>query len=197
MPQTLKNVSSSCRLGECMTDIWTIRDARLHDEEKPIVTELRAAGAKIASVWDLVNSRDGYPSFVPILMKHLQLSYSDRTRSGIARALAVPATSEYWDFVVQLYAEARDGKGPVFPGEETEFVLGFKEALACALSGSVTEETLPQLISLAEDPTNGESRVLLIGPLRHSKTAISVAAIEKLRQDPVLAKEINSWRRSR
>lgn len=178
-----------------MTDIWAIREARLHNEEKAIVTELRAAGAKIVSVWDLVNSRDGYPSFVPILVKHLHLSYSDRTRSGIARALAVPAASEYWDFLVQLYAEAREGKGPVFPGEETEFVLGFKDALACALSGSVTEETLPQLIRLAEDPTNGESRVLLIGPLRRSKTATNVAAVEKLRQDPALAKEINSWRK--
>ncbi|UWM76228.1 hypothetical protein N1937_02970 [Rhizobium sp. WSM4643] len=178
-----------------MSDIWAVRDARLLQEEQPIVNDLREAGANITSVWDLVNSRSGYPNLVPILMKHLQLPYSDRTRSGIARALAVPAAGEYWDFLVQQYINAKQGKGPVFPGEETEFVLGFKEGLACALSGSVTEERLPDLIRLAKDPSNGESRLLLIGPLRRSKATISREAVEELRHDPQLAKEINSWRK--
>ncbi|MDC9837500.1 hypothetical protein [Rhizobium binxianense] len=178
-----------------MSDIWAIRDARLLEEEKPIVNDLREAGANITSIWDLVNSRSGYPNLVPILMKHLQFPYSDRTRSGIARALAVPAASEYWDFLVQQYINAKQGRGSVFPGEETEFVLGFKDALACALSGSVTEETLPQLIELAKDPTNGESRLLLIGPLRRSKAVISKDAVDELRHDPQLAKEIRSWRK--
>ncbi|MGG7581482.1 hypothetical protein [Rhizobium sp. Nf11,1] len=178
-----------------MSDIWAIRDARLLEEEQPIVNDLREAGANITSVWDLVNRRSGYPTLVPILMKHLQLPYSDRTRSGIARALAVPAASQYWDFLVQQYINAKQGKGPVFPGEETEFVLGFKEALACALSGSITEDTLPQLIELAKDPAHGESRLLLIGPLRRSKAAISKDAVDELRHDPQLAKEMNSWRK--
>ncbi|OWV82248.1 hypothetical protein ATY77_03150 [Rhizobium sp. R634] len=178
-----------------MSDIWAIRDARLLEEERPIVSELRGAGANITSIWDLVNSNSGYPNLVPILMKHLRLPYSDRTLSGIARALAVPAASEYWDFLVQRYIDAKQGKGPVFPGDDTEFVLGFKEALACALSGSVTEERLPELIELAKDPANGESRLLLIGPLRRSKAVISQNAVEELRHDPQLAKEIDSWRK--
>ena len=176
-----------------MSDVWAVRDVRLLEEEKPIVKDLREAGATITSIWDLVDSKSGYPNLVPILMKHLQLPYSDRTRSAIARALAVPAASEYWDFLVQQYINAKQGKGPVFPGEETEFVLGFKDALACALSGSVTEETLPQLIGLAKDSSNGESRLLLIEPLRRSKAGIIKDAIDELRQDPQLAKEINSW----
>ncbi|WP_051252078.1 hypothetical protein [Rhizobium etli] len=63
-----------------MSDIWAIRDARLLEEEQPIVKDLREAGASITSVWDLVNSRSGYPNLVPILMKHLQLPYSDTKR---------------------------------------------------------------------------------------------------------------------
>lgn len=178
-----------------MSDVWAIRDARLHEEEKPIVADLREAGGNVASVWDLVNSKSGYPNLVPILMKHLQLPYSDRTRSGIARALAVPAASEYWDFLVQQYVCAKAGRGPVFPGEDTEFLLGIKDALACALAGSVTGDTLPLLIELAKDPTNGESRILLLRPLRRSKGTTAKNAIEELRHDPQLAKEINSWRK--
>jgi len=178
-----------------MSDIWSIREARLLEEERSVVNDLRESGAGIKSVWDLVNSRSGYPHLVPILMKHLQLPYSDRTKSGIARALAVRAAREYWDFLVQLYLDAKQGRGPVFPDEETEFELGFKDALACALSGAATEINLPQLIELAKNPANGESRLLLIGCLRRSKAAIAKEAVEQLRHDPQLAKEINSWRK--
>jgi hypothetical protein len=35
--------------------------------EAPLVEELRAAGAQVLSVWDLVNTKDGYPQLIPIL----------------------------------------------------------------------------------------------------------------------------------
>jgi hypothetical protein len=73
------------------------RDAKLAErvrwlqiEEQPILADLREIGRNVESIWDLVNTATNYREAVPILLKHLQLPYSDTTRDGIARALAVP-----------------------------------------------------------------------------------------------------------
>jgi hypothetical protein len=58
--------------------------------EIPLVQELRAAGAQVSSVWDLVNTKTSYPQLVPILFAHLDRPYPERIHEGIARALAIP-----------------------------------------------------------------------------------------------------------
>jgi hypothetical protein len=58
--------------------------------EAPLVEELRAAGFKVDSAWDLVNTAVPYAEALPILLAHVQRPYPDRVREGIARALAVP-----------------------------------------------------------------------------------------------------------
>jgi hypothetical protein len=62
---------------------------KLRQNERPLIKDLRAAGANIDSVWDLVNSRRPYAHLIHVLLKHLPRKYDVKIREGIARALTV------------------------------------------------------------------------------------------------------------
>ena len=64
-------------------------EVRLRAEETPLLTALADVGVQVNSVWDLVNSKTDYASAIPVLVKHLRLSYHPKIREGIARALTV------------------------------------------------------------------------------------------------------------
>jgi len=66
-----------------------IRMAEVRREEAPIVADLQTNGVSVSQVSDLVNTAEPYPDAIPILWKHFLLSYSDRTKESIGRALAV------------------------------------------------------------------------------------------------------------
>lgn len=174
------------------------RSARIRADAEPILRELREVGWDVQSVWDLVNVTTPYPEAIPILIKHLQLSYSDIVREGVARSLAVPdpQVQKAWPLLVEQYRKAPMGWGIKAPGDTKEYRLGAKDGLACALSVAVTEETLPELIALAKDRSYGESRVLLLSALRkiRNKNPLAKEAIKELASDPDLEKEITSWR---
>jgi hypothetical protein len=174
------------------------RTARLRVDEDPILAELRSVGWDINSVWDLVNTSARYEAAIPVLLKHLRLPhYSDATREGLARALAVPEARYAWPVLVAEYRSAPMGKGIRIPGDTKEFVLGAKDGLAVALSATVTDETIEELIALAKDSSLGSSRVLLLRGIRKSKSPTARRAIEELTSDPALAKEIASWGKER
>jgi len=149
------------------------------EAELPLVKELRSAGLAINSVWDLVNDNAGtYPQALPILLDHLQRSYPDAIRDGIARALAVPAAKFAWDLLVRLYRQERENRT--------------KHGLAVALSNIVDDETLDELIVLARDPGLGESRILLLGGLEGSHHPDARKALMELGTDPQLRKEVQA-----
>lgn len=78
---------------------WAEQLAILRKSEEPLVAELTAAGwppnikpsseGGPHSVWNLVNTTEPYPHFLPILAKHLSRPYHKRVREAIVRALAV------------------------------------------------------------------------------------------------------------
>lgn len=88
-------------------------------EEEPILAELRGVGWNVESVWALVNPSTRYAEAIPIVLKHLSLSYSDRTRDGIARALAVPEPEmqKARPTLVEEYRKAPMGWGIKRPGD--------------------------------------------------------------------------------
>jgi len=143
--------------------------------------------------------REKYGVAIPVLLKHLQMPYSDVVKEGIARSLAVvePEVQKAWPILVDEYRRTPMGWGIKGPGDTTEFRLGAKDGLAFALSVVVTEETLPELIALAKDRAQGESRVLLLSVLKRRRNTDPLAkqAIAELASDPELAKEIASWRK--
>jgi hypothetical protein len=174
------------------------RSARLSAEEAPLAEDLRAVGLSASSAWDLVNSKEPYSQAVPVLLKHLQRPYSDRIREGIARALAIPQAEvqENWTLLVAEYCRASFGRGGVAIGDTKEYRLGAKDGLAVALSAAATDDRLPELIALAEDPIHGESRILLLSALkkRRKKNRLVQEAIPRLSRDPELSKELASWK---
>ncbi len=166
-------------------------------EAAPYHAELAAAGV---TTWELANSHGKSPKYdvaIPIMLKHLQMPYSDTIKDSIARSLAVPlpAVRKAWPILVREYRNAPTGMGYRVRGAKRQRRLGAKDGLAVALSVAATVDTLPELIELASDPANGESRVLLLFALRRSKSDIAKQAIARLVSDPVLTKEISAWKK--
>jgi len=64
-------------------------EARYRAEEELMVADLRRAGYRVGSVYDLVNTAQSYPDAIPVLLNHIKRPYSDRIKEGIARALTV------------------------------------------------------------------------------------------------------------
>jgi len=159
------------------------RGARLREEEKPLLDELHKAGYPVSALWHLAYEKHKYLDAIPILLKHLMLPYSDPIRDGIARRLAIPEARPAWPILVAEYRKA-----PI--GFEDGFRLRAKSGLAVALSATVTNETIEELIALAKDPANGSSRLLLLHGLLKSKTLAAKQALEELAFDPELAKEL-------
>jgi hypothetical protein len=164
-------------------------------EETPILNDLKSVGIDVGSVWELVNRSDPYPEAIRVLLKHLLLPYEDRTREGIARALAAsePDVINAWPLLLDQYRRAPIGKGIKAPGETELFDLGAKDGLACALPAAVTDSTLEQMIALLKDPQQGSSRILMLSSLRYSKNPLAFQALQELVFDPELTEEILSW----
>jgi len=169
--------------------------------EAPVVRALRAVGVPLSSVWDLVNAGRKRPSrtftmstdppealwdwleanngslatILPVLLDHLQQPYPDRVRAGIARALATPESKFAWPLLVRLYRQEQ--------GDWT------RDGLAVALANIADDDLLDELITLAKDPQNGKSRVLLLDALKRSSLPQARKALMEFGADPLLKKE--------
>lgn len=158
--------------------------ARLKVEETPLLKDLEVAGWKVDSVWDLVITSKPYPTAIPVLLAHLKRPYSDRIREGIARALAVPDATGAWSTLRTEYEASPEGSG-------------VKSGLAAALAATSTDNVIGELAMIVRNPSNGSSRLLLLNGLRKSHSSVASEALADLKDDPVLAKEIASWRSAR
>ena len=154
--------------------------ARFRVEQSWLLAELRVIGWDVNSVWDLVNTSKPYPEAIPVLLSHLEKPYSDRTREGIARALAVPDASGAWTTLRAEYESAPSNSG-------------VKHGLAAALAATSNENVIDELVEIAKDRGNGSSRLLLLRGLRKSRSQVARETLAELKDDPALAKEIASW----
>lgn len=175
------------------------RLVRSQAEQVPIVKELAEVGIEVGSLSDLIMRRTPYTAAIPVLLKHLVQPYSDVTREIMARSLAIPEPEvrNAWPVLVAEYRKAPMGRGIVAPGDTKEYPLHAKDGLAVALSATVTDATIDELIALARDPSLGDSRLLLLRGIKRSKLPVAKHAIEELASDPALSKEIASWRTAR
>jgi hypothetical protein len=148
-------------------------------EEAPIVEALREVGVNVESPWDLVNTGAPYPAAIPVLLEHFTRPYSTRAREGIARALAVPEAAWAWDVLVTW-----------FRNEPTAEPSGVKYALGCALSAAATDDVVEKLIDLVRDTSLGGDRTALLPALARSERPKARAALEALRTDSQLSRQI-------
>ncbi len=156
-------------------------DRRRQEEEQaraeaPIVQALREAGVSVASVWDFVNATIADARSLPILLEHLQRPCPEAVREGIARAMAVPGAKFAWPALVKLYRQE---------GEKRT-----RDGLAVALSNIADDEVFEELIGLARDPQQGESRLLLLNAFERLGHAQARKALMELGADPGLQKEV-------
>lgn len=109
-----------------------------------------------------------------MLVEHLQdESYPDRVREGIARSLSFRKAAPAWPVIVGLYRSTTDS-------------FDLQQGLAAAMAGTVTDETVDELVAEARRPEHGESRLLLLLGLRRLRTPAARQALEGLLDDPDL-----------
>jgi hypothetical protein len=152
------------------------RAAEWRRAEQPLVAELQAAGFKVDSAWDLVNTSTPYHQALPILMAHLPRPYPGPVREGIARALAVVPARSGWSLFTSLYRQERDKRA--------------KDGLAVAIAATADDDVIDDVVELARDRQHGPSRLLLLGALERSNSARARAALMDLGTDPDLSQEI-------
>lgn len=152
------------------------RAAEWRAAEVPLLDELRAAGWKLESVWDLVNARNTYAPVLPILLEHLRRPYPARVREGIARAMAMPEARFAWDELARLFQEERQEDA--------------RDGLAVALAAATDETRIEDLIELTRDRRSGPSRLLLLRALERSRRPEALKALRDLEADPDLQKEV-------
>lgn len=159
-----------------------IEHERLARAQAPLVDEMRAAGADISSVWDLINAKKKYPELVPILLAHLDKDYPDRVREGIARALStVREARTGWDQLVRSYR-----KDPS-PTDSVYGVSQVKWALHLAIASAADVSVLDELIGLAADRRHGRHRSFFVDALAAIDDPRAQAALEELKDDPDLS----------
>ena len=158
--------------------------AKLKLASKPLDNALNAVCPfTIDNVWDLVNTRKRYDEALPVLFEHITKDYPDEILDGIARALAVPEALLYRPTLIKLFKQSP----PVSSG--------FRYGLGIAIAHTTGPANLGETIELAKDKSLGDSRLALLLAIKHSHKPEAKQAIEELREDPDLAKEIASWKR--
>ncbi|MCC6471172.1 MAG: hypothetical protein IT563_22850 [Alphaproteobacteria bacterium] len=129
-----------------------LRTEELKKEEAAVLADLRNVRIFIESVWDLVNSKRNYPAAIPVLVRHLALPYSIRTKEGIARALSVEYAGT--DAFVALVQEFRK--------QNDDSEIGLKWVLGNAIATVARHSEANALISLVIDPSHGKARDMII-----------------------------------
>jgi hypothetical protein len=155
------------------------KEAEYASAEVPLLQELRAAGADVSSVWDLVNSKKPYPQLVPVLFAHLDRPYPAKVREGIARALAVPESHSRWEELIDRYLAETDTT-----------THGMKWALHLAIAAASDVTVLDDLIRLACDRRHGRNRALFVDALARIDAPRARATMEELASDPDLAEDV-------
>lgn len=127
------------------------REQELQKEEKRLLSDLRAVGIQVESVWDFVNTAQKYPAAIPILLRHLPQRYSKRTKEGIIRALTVDyAGRGVLDELIRQFREQVDDSA-----NSLKWVLGN------AISQVAKPADAETVIALAMDPAHGEARDMI------------------------------------
>lgn len=157
------------------------REAAYAAAEAPLVKALADAGVEVDSIWDLVNDpSDDYAEAVPLLEEHLKdVAYPDRVREGIARSLSFRKAAPAWPTLVDLYRSTTDS-------------FGLQQGLAAAMAGTVTDDTVDELVAEARRAEHGESRQILLLGLKRLRSPAARTALEGLVDDPELGENARS-----
>jgi hypothetical protein len=131
----------------------------LSEEETELVKDLNSVGLNILSVWDLVNTKDKYPKAVPLLLAHLGKDYSDKSKEGIIRALAVKeAIGKASLVLITEYNRMPKDK------------MLLRWAIGNTIYTTITENDVENILPIVQDKTNGMSRQMFVAALGKVKS---------------------------
>ncbi|MEO0938729.1 MAG: hypothetical protein AAFY38_11300 [Pseudomonadota bacterium] len=173
------------------------RAERIKEALEPVVTDLLAAGVRLNAHPNvrLLHFED-YPIGLPIILSHLTRPYDDLPKSEIAFALSFTKnkyTRAIWPDIAALYANTPNTAKP-FQDNPDHWPSETKSALANALVRLYQPKHFDHLIDLVRDGRNGETRVILLGPLlrvRNRREGLR-ATLEALKADPGLNIELTA-----
>jgi len=156
-----------------------VEEAAGRAEEAGLSADLERVGVEAKSAWDLVNRGQSYVEAVPVLLDHLQRDYSDRTKEGIARALAVPEAVGGWHILMSEFERNPD---------KTAF--GSKFGVGCALAATARANgRYDEVLRLLREEQHGESRAALLEALALSKDPKARSMLREFVDDPVLGEQ--------
>lgn len=144
----------------------------LNDETKLLVNELNGVGINVTSLWDLVNTKDKYPKAIPVLVAHLAKDYSEKSKEGVIRALAVKEAI---------------GKGsPILLDEYNKIPkdkMFLRWVIGNTIYATITESDLDEILSIVQDKENGMSRQMFVAALGKLKSEKAEDVLIKLLND--------------
>jgi hypothetical protein len=146
-PKTKEQIEETLLLSKLIG----IERAKEHQE---LTDELAEVGIKISNIYDLVNTKTKYPKAIPILIKHLQIRYSDKVKEGIVRALTV-----------------REAKGLVVPLLLKEYLQlandkkDLKWVIGNAVNVTITKSEVADIFPIVLNKENGISRQMFVAAL--------------------------------
>ena len=158
-----------------------LEEERLTRAEEPLVRELREAGTKVDSAWDLRITKRTAPRLVPILLKHLERPYPVRIREGIAHALVVSAARPWWHKLKDLFL-AESG-----PADPELGINRVKWAIHMAVAATADASVVDELAELALDRRHGHHRQFFVDALAAIDEPRARAALQGLKDDAALA----------
>ncbi len=169
------------------------RDAifeRYRIAQRPLLDELSSVGIEVKNVWDLEKSYQTYPQALPVLFKHLAMSYPAKVRTEIVYALCVKWAKPFvWKSLVNIYKSEPNLCALADKGEIGS-PSGPKIAMADGISTLALPNDLKEVIELLRCKANGPSRVILVSVLSRSRQKEAKDALVELASDPELKNEI-------
>ena len=172
----------------CATQVKVVEDERAavasanRDAERPVLEDLAQSGITLDTVWNLYKFPELREQAFPILLRHLVLDYPDWVLEGIGQGLADKSVRPLWAELKAMYL-----------GPQRDVV---RDRLAGALAECAIREHYDDLLSFAEDPSLGASRIYFLRPINRIGNRIRQGqgrlVIERLAQDPVLDQEASA-----
>lgn len=160
---------------------WTassrVHEAKLREDERGLVSDLRRCGLNVDSIWDLIGSQSLPSAAVSVMIRHLQQPHEPTTRQGIVRALAGGTPADR--------SRVRSALRHELSTERDQLV---RDALYLAIGQVADRGHLDELLDLLNDPGGGEARIMLLLALPRFGEQ-GRAALESMAQDPVLGAE--------
>lgn len=153
-----------------------------YEEHKLVVEALAAAGVRVQSVFDLVNTRQSYPAAIPVLMDCLDRVDNLAIKEGLVRSLTCKeARGVAGTKMLRLFQS-------IPPNASAEDQL-LKWAVGNCLKVVATEDLFDDLVDLVRDTRHGKARemvVVALGEMRRRRDEAIAALMELLQDDQVV-----------